>query len=251
MKKKISSVIFIAIGLLGLGFLFYHAISFEKIAMLNLDLYVPVNTNNNIGGWNFFAYFTFLSNFLVDVYLILLGIGRLGNKKLLSLAYNPYIQGCLTVYIFITGVIYWTILGPHILLYPWDGPMAFGNIVNFWNHLIMPLFMTVLWFFPFNNRGLNKKFIYLTLIFPFAYYVFSLIRGVILEPNWFPYPFISPRYLWTSLLEDKPFEILKGYSLYLLFLFLIFCLFVMVSKSLVHFRNKRIKNKCYDLTYDI
>jgi len=241
--KKISSILLILTGVFCLSILFIHAIKFDTIAMKEINLYFPNCTNNNIGGKNFFAYFTFLSNIFVDLYIILLGLSNLGIKKLKPLTYNPYIQGSITVYIVITGIVYCTILWPNLDFYPWDGPMAYANIVNIWNHTVVPLFMLILWFFPLTKEPLKRKFIPLTLIFPITYLIFSIIRGHYIKPNWYPYPFCNPKYLWSSIIKNIPFHHVWGYVLFFSFLVLLAVLFMSISTLLIHIRNKTIKNK--------
>ena len=77
MKKinKLLAVIFMLLGILGLFFIFYHIICFEKYATNNISQYYPHHTSNNRDGWNCLTYFTFMSNILADIYLIILGLG--------------------------------------------------------------------------------------------------------------------------------------------------------------------------------
>ena len=243
MKKytKILSLLFILLGVTGLFFLFYHIFSFEKFAVENIDFYYPTYTDNNRGGWNFFAYFTFISNAFADFYLILLGLAGFNVKCLRKIVDNSYVQGLITVYIFITGAVYSVLLGPYLKPYPWDGPLALSNVVNFYNHVVMPLIMTVLWFFPHTKQLLDKKFIWIVLIFPGIYFVFSLVRGAVIEPVWYPYPFLNPKALWEYLFDNKVFDPFVGWSLFLAFLVVICILFIVVAIALRYFRNKQLQ----------
>lgn len=240
-SSKKYGYLFLIIGILGLSFLLTQVFIFNKYAMDNIDVYVPANTNNYIGGWNFFAYFTFLSNVFVDLFLICLGLTKLGVRWSRKIALNVCVQGPVTVYIFITGLIYWTILKSHIVLYDWNGPLAFANIVNFWNHLIMPLFMTVLWFFPLSTEKTNKKIFTATLSFPIIYLVFSTIRGYI--KDWFPYPFLNPKQLWNYLIGDIPFVKTKGYIMYVAFILMIGIVIVATTMLLKIIRDKKIEKQ--------
>lgn len=245
MKKysKIWGMLFILLGITGLFFLFYQVLSFEKYATDNIDFYYPVHTRNNVSGWNFFAYFTYLSNIFVDIYLILLGLSFFNIKGLDKVVNNSYIQGCVTVNICITGIVYAVLLAPHLEPYPRNDPMFIANVINAYNHIVMPIFMVVLWFCFYKGQMLKKRFILITLLFPTLYFAFSLIRGSIMQPNWYPYPFINPRFLWGSIYGDVEFEIAKGYGMFFVFLLGITLLFISIAIVLRVFRNKQLIKK--------
>ena len=220
-----------------------HSIRFDRIAMGNIDLYVPKCTNNTLGGYNFYFYFTFLSNIFVNIYLMLLGLYKMGINKLKKIVGNPYIQGMITMYIFITGVIYCFILFPHLEYYPWDGEMGYANFVNLYNHIATPIIMFILWFTPITDVKLDNKFLYISLIFPSIYFIFSVIRGAIV--HWYPYPFCNPKELWERLLPDIVYNKLQGALLFIGFLIFLIILFIAVSSMIKYIRNRVIdmKNK--------
>jgi len=246
-KQKFISMLFILTGMIGLFFLFYHVIKFEHVAMEDIDMYYPMNTTNNISGWNSFSYFTFISNGLADIYLISIGLAKLKVKYVNKIAYNPYVQGIVTVNMLVTGIVYCTILLPKVLLYPWNGPMFFCNIVNFWNHMIMPVFMLILWLFPFTNKSLNRNFIGISLIFPLVYLGFSIIRGKII--SWYPYPFLNPVQLWDSLIKNIPFSETKAIILFISFILMLALLFAIIAMLLKIIRKRRIEKQFIYLYY--
>lgn len=243
MKKSKSSIFLLLLGLLGLCMLVVHSIRFERIAMGNIELYVPTCTNNTLGGYNFYFYFTFQSNIFVNIYLVLLGLRGLGVNKVKRIVENPYIQGMITIYILITGLVYCFILFPHLEYYPWDGDMGYANIVNLYNHIATPLIMLVLWFKPISNKKLDRKFIYLSLIYPASYFIFSIIRGAIVK--WYPYPFCNPKLLWESLIKDVVYNQTQGIILFVGFLLFMILLFVGTSNGIRYIRNKMISKKEY------
>ena len=92
--------------------------------------------------------------------------------------------------------------------------------------MIIPILITVLWFFPLTNKHLDKNFLIYSLIFPVIYFVFSLIRGFVSEHRWYPYPFLNPKLLWKTLFEDMPFNEFQAYLIFIAILIGIFLIFV-------------------------
>jgi hypothetical protein len=140
-------------------------------------------------GWNYIAYFTVLTNIVVDVWLIFFGVCRLaGAKEMEEKITHPLLMGGLTLSIFIVGFLYYSVLFWVIGLYPWS--LWWGNLADIWHHAVMPIFITVLWLCPMDNRKADKKKLWLWLIYPLAYFAVSMIRGIFIE--WYPYPFLDP-----------------------------------------------------------
>ena len=161
-----------------------------------LDIVYPTCTPNNISGANFLAMFTTQSNIMVDLWLIVNGVAALHSEKAYKKVSNTQIQGAVTVYIFVTGVIYCGVLFWFQSFYPWDTNLWFLNIINFWQHAFTPALMTVLWFLPRNDMNTNKKVVRLYLIYPILYFLFCIIRGAIMPQHFYPYPFLSAKQLW-------------------------------------------------------
>ena len=135
-------------------------------------------------GWstvNFFSFFTIQSNVLVVFLLLAIGIGNLVGvtKNIASF------RGALTLYISMTGIIYFLLLaGNETALQttiPW---------VNIVLHYLLPVVVIADWIaFPPKN---NVPFTYALawLVYPLAYLLYSLIRGAV--TGWYPYPFLNP-----------------------------------------------------------
>lgn len=162
-----------------------------------LDIVYPTCTPNNVSGANFLAMFTQQSNLIVAVWLIVNGAAALRSEKAYKKASNPMVQGAVTTYIFVTGLIYCGVLFWFQSLYPWDTSLWFYNIINFWQHVFMPALMTTLWFFPRNDMKTTKKVVRLYLVYPIMYFVFCIIRGALMPQHFYPYPFLSAKQFWV------------------------------------------------------
>ena len=242
-KDKKKAALYITIGIIGFILLTYHTIRFELVAMKNINLYYPNNTNNYLGGLNFLSYFTFLSNIFVNIYFIVYGLSKLNISICNKIADNTYIQGIITTNMIITGVVYCFILRPFLESYPWDGKMTYANIVNFYNHVVTPIIITYLWLTPHTNKLVNKKLTTMTLIFPIIYLIFSLIRGKYITEEFYPYPFLNPQQIWHNLVKGYAYNELLAYILCIFFILLIATMFIITSKVLIILRNKIIDKK--------
>lgn len=127
----------------------------------------------------YFSYFTVLSNLLIISVFIYLGIH---NPKRTSGTFDS-VRAAATLYMTITGVIYWSILvNQHSLsLDPW---------INLTLHGVTPIAALVAWIlFPIKTKLKSKNVLH-WLIFPLLFVGYTLIRGYFI--NWYPYPFFNP-----------------------------------------------------------
>lgn len=194
---KVKSWLFIAYGCIGLSFILYQILAYKEHMRPLLDIVYPTCTPNNVSGANFLAMFTQQSNLIVAVWLIVNGAAALRSEKAYKKASNPMVQGAVTTYIFVTGLIYCGVLFWFQSLYPWDTSLWFYNIINFWQHVFMPALMTTLWFFPRNDMKTTKKVVRLYLVYPIMYFVFCIIRGALMPQHFYPYPFLSAKQFWV------------------------------------------------------
>lgn len=247
-EKKGFGVFCILFGLLGLLILAHHIVSYDNILRPNLA-YLMENKiiTNDRGGTTFLFMFTNLSNIFVDVFLILFGIGLFGSEKLYKLTHNDVIKGAITLYICITGIIYCCVLMPFqkassfpLFPYPMEGGMWLSNIVNVWCHVLTPVLFTAFWFFPMENKTLPKfKTSMKYLIFPLVYFIFSIIRGGVVD--WYPYPFLSSRQLWETLFKNKAYDTVPALLLFAV-VFVVLCgIFVAVGIGLNAIHNAKVR----------
>lgn len=127
---------------------------------------------------NAFAFFTIQSNLLVGVAVLLLAL-RVDRASTAFAVLR--LSG--VVAITVTGIVFHAVLAQTLNLKSWD---AVGNELV---HTVVPVMAVVGWLL-IGPRGLvSKRVAWLSLIFPFCWLTFTLIRGAI--AHWYPYPFID------------------------------------------------------------
>lgn len=165
MKKRTINIARLLFGLLGLS-----AILTEAIVTI---------LEGSFQFFNFFGFFTILSNIMAAALLIYLGSMKNESVKV------HYIRGAITLYMLMTGVIFAFLLanlqGVRLTAVPWD------NIVL---HYIMPIVVVADWIINPPKKRAPLTVAGLWLIFPIAYVTYSLIRGALV--GWYPYPFLNP-----------------------------------------------------------
>ncbi len=224
MKKIVQSKLF-AVVCLAVGLAALLSVVLQTVFP---SLVFPIDFEIFGGGASLLAYFTILSNIFAGIWLTMLSIYLLTGAKALRFAVNPVIQGALTLYVFITGVVYFGILS-------WAMDFGFGanalyHTVNYINHLIVPLYLTALWFLPLSQKRLMIKDTLYWLIFPLLYFVFSMIRGAF--TNFYPYPFLDPNILGSI------WGFLNGYFLVGIAFVLFVGVFIGAGYALMLIRNR-------------
>lgn len=154
------------------GLLALTALTVQIIRLIQLDVFSAAN---------FFSYFTNLSNIFAALVLII-SAGYLAFRRKPS-ALDDIIRCAAVIYMTITGVVYVLLLSGEDLglLLPW---------INIVLHYIMPLVVLADWLYQPQRTKLAFKQTLWWLVFPFAYLIYSLIRGPI--AGWYPYPFLNP-----------------------------------------------------------
>jgi len=129
-------------------------------------------------GLNVFAFFTIQSNLIVGVTSLLLA--RNPNRS--STVFRAFrLTG--VVSIAITGVVFHVVLAKLLDLESW----AF--VADKMLHTVVPV-LGVLGWLLFGPRGLtSRRILWLSVIFPVTWLVFTLIRGEIVD--FYPYPFVD------------------------------------------------------------
>ncbi len=127
---------------------------------------------------NFFSFFTIESNILA---VVVLAGGALLTRCPRGWA---YFRGAVTLYMVITGIVYAALLSnvDVQLPAPWTNSVL---------HQIVPIALLLDWLFlpPWTRASRAKAMGWL--LFPAAYFAYSLIRGPF--AHFYPYPFLDPR----------------------------------------------------------
>ncbi|GAA1125769.1 Pr6Pr family membrane protein [Arthrobacter flavus] len=162
------------IGLVGLGA--------QVIALINGDNYSLLGPT--MSWWNFFSYFTILSNVLVLMINLDLARNPAGRQSTLwrVLRLNAVVN------ISVTGLIAFTLLRrlPEV-----QALVGLGRLSDTLLHYVVPI-LTVLGWLLFGPRPrFTIQTVWLSLIFPATWLVYTLIRGAAV--TWYPYPFVDLR----------------------------------------------------------
>ncbi|MCL2494638.1 MAG: Pr6Pr family membrane protein [Oscillospiraceae bacterium] len=174
------AAIALAMGLVGFA---------AKLAVIfTYDGRLAVEYPDLISKWNFFGFYTYTTNILVDFWLVLIALAIfLKREKMAALLAKATVQAFLTVMIFSVGAMYCGVLVWYDKLYSWG--LWWGNFATLWHHAVTPVFMACLFFRPADRAKLGQKDLWAWLMYPLAYLVVTLLRGGMV--NWYPYPFFD------------------------------------------------------------
>jgi hypothetical protein len=128
---------------------------------------------------NFLSFFTIESN-LIAAAVLLVGVvrWRSGASETFEIA-----RGAAVLYMTVTGVVYFLLLRNVEV----DTTLAWVNGVV---HQVTPIVMVADWLIVAPLARLTYRGSVLWLAYPFAWIVYTLIRGAI--TGWYPYPFLNP-----------------------------------------------------------
>lgn len=153
------------------GFLGLSAILTEIIVLMAQGIFNP---------YNFFSFFTVLSNIAAASFLIYYGITDNKSERL------QVVRGAVTLYMLMTGVIFALLLSGladvRLTAVAWDNTVL---------HYIMPIVVVLDWLLNPPKKALSMSVIKLWILFPIAYVIYTLVRGGIV--TWYPYPFLNPQ----------------------------------------------------------
>lgn len=201
--------------------------------------YSPVN----YGKYNILSYFTVQSNFFAYVYFLFAGLSLLGVKKAERIGFNTTFGALITLYVLVAGVTFCAGI-PMGLTPPFQWDNAYHRmsaVIQIYYHMIMPPVALLLLFFPFRKDQLNKRCILLSGVYPLVYSLFSIVRGQLSDPTYYPYPFYNPEFVWQTVMKPRPLNLIGAYGLIALLLVFGIGLFMGLCAVLVWIHNKRIK----------
>jgi len=131
--------------------------------------------------FNYFSYFTILTNLLVAVSLTFALQAPESNPGRFFL--NPITQSAIGLYIVIVGIVY-TIALRKI----WD-PQGLQLIADRLLHDAVPVLYLLFWLISIPKKVLAWNNVFSWLLYPFVYLVLVLTRGIL--DGWYAYPFLN------------------------------------------------------------
>lgn len=153
---------------------------------------------NGVPAVNFFSFFTIDSNIL-SVAVFLIGAILLIRSAGVDPLWFAVGRASVTAYMATTGIVYNTLLrGVEVSE---GATLAWSNEVL---HVIGPILLVVDWLFAPGRRRLEWKHIWVVVVFPIVWAVYTMIRGpFVIDPTrsalnpdytgtWYPYPFLDP-----------------------------------------------------------
>ena len=189
MRKKVLGTLLVLVGLFGFVLLVY------RVAAYQFE-YDAVSSPVDYGRWNFFSYFTIQSNIAGYIYLVLVGLAFCGVQKVEAAAYNPLFGAFVTTYVVMAGLVFCAGLPLGMSpAFEWD-TWAHGvySFMQIFYHMVMPVIVLVLWFLPVSQKPIPYSKSWLFYIYPFAYSVFSILRGTFGGMHYYPYPFYNAEF---------------------------------------------------------
>lgn len=145
--------------------------------------------------WNFFSFFTVLSNVMSALALIVAGVWILARGK--SVRFEPRIVTvfilCTGTYMVITGIVYNLLLRgiplPQGATVPWSNEVL---------HVVGPIILLLELLLRVARPKVSWAMLWAIIAFPIAWIIYTLTRGEHItppatgQPWWYPYPFLNP-----------------------------------------------------------
>ena len=208
--------------------------------------YDPQYSPIDYGKYNILSYFTVQSNFFAYIYFLFAGLGIMGVKKAQKIGFSEDLGVLVTTYIVIAGITYCAGI-PMGLTPPskWDTPAhSMSSFIQIYYHMIMPVVTVALWLFPLNCKKITGKTVLLSGVYPLVYSLFSIIRGAVSEPAYYPYPFYNPEFIWQTFAKDKPMSLAGAYGIMACLLVAGIALFIGITALFALIHNKRAESSC-------
>lgn len=140
---------------------------------------------------NYFSFFTVQNNLLVAISTT--SIALFSNTAAGKFFNRAEVLSGIALYIFVVALVYNTVLRGLVPLQKW------GLVADTLLHVINPILFIIFWWLKRKHKVLSYKLAFTWLIYPFAYLLYTLVRGSVV--NWYPYPFINAANLgWEKIL---------------------------------------------------
>ena len=234
-SKGVGALLFV-MALIGFATVIYRiaGYQFEYNAQ-----FTPVD----YGRFNVLTYFTIQSNTAACCYFMLIALANFGVKKFEKIAYNSTLGVFITLYVLVAGITY-NAGFPLKMTQPWTFDTfyhAFISFLQIYFHIVMPIAVIFLLIFPLGFERVSKKAVILSGIYPLVYSIVSMVRGPLVDPVYYPYPFYNPEFIWNTFMKDKPFSAVGAYGIIAVLLVFGISLFIIICAIIALIHNKRIK----------
>lgn len=234
MKNKAFGIFLLIIGIFSVAVILHRLCHY----VYEYDAqYSPID----YGRFNIISYFTVESNLFVCFYLLINAFAVLGNKNAQKIAFSPTMSLFVTTYIIVTGVVYCSGI-PMGMTPPfkWDNPThSMSSFIQVYHHMIIPPLMVLLFLFPATNKKTEHKYVWYVGIYPLVYSIFSIIRGAVSDPTFYPYPFYRPEFIWDLFIKNKEMNLPFAYLLMLPVLIVGIGIFIVLARALLFIQDKR------------
>ncbi len=234
-SKGVGALLFV-MALIGFATVIYRiaGYQFEYNAQ-----FTPVD----YGRFNVLTYFTIQSNTAACCYFMLIALANFGVKKFEKIAYNSTLGVFITLYVLVAGITY-NAGFPLKMTQPWTFDTFYHALISFlqiYFHIVMPIAVIFLLIFPLGFERVSKKAVILSGVYPLVYSIVSMIRGPLVDPVYYPYPFYNPEFIWNTFMKDKPFSAVGAYGIIAVLLVFGISLFIIICAIIALVHNKRIK----------
>lgn len=234
-KNKPLGVLLFIMSLIGFAIVIYRIAGYQYE-------YDAQFTPIDYGRFNVLSYFTIQSNLACCIFFFITALGIFGNDKALKIASNPVLKVFVTLYVIVAGLTY-NAGFPLKMTQAWTFDTfyhAFISFLQIYFHIVMPIMVIFLLFFPFTNEKVKAKSVFLSGVYPFVYSIFSMVRGALFKPTYYPYPFYNPEFIWQTFMKDKPYNAVGAYGLILVLLVFGISLFIAICALITLVHNKRV-----------
>ena len=151
---------------------------------------------------NFWSFFTIQSNMVAIAALGLLVLVPPDRRTPLFDA----VRGAAVLYIAITGVVFALLLSGHQEQVQTASPW-----VDFVVHKLMPILVVADWLVEPPRHRLPRWTVAAWLVYPLAWFVYTLARGAIVD--WYPYPFVDVSELGYPAVLARAVALVVGFGL--------------------------------------
>lgn len=154
---------------------------FGVLTLVAVGTQLAIHLSNGYNVLNFFSYFTNLSNIFAAVVLLVAAAHVITGKQ--ATPTGDIIRGSSVVCMALVGIVFTALLREVDLgsLLPW---------INTVLHYVMPVVIVLDWLIQSPQRPLAYSRLWVWLVPPVLYLIYSLIRGA--ATSWYAYPFLNP-----------------------------------------------------------